>query len=598
MLINGNEASTDIDKILSKLESLPSSFPNYQNIPYVSPLSVEAQQSYTEAVQKYNEGYQDFTIGKTEEVIRKLENIEQKSSVDKGLLLNVNILMANSYQKLGQLYKAAVQFQKSAQYSLESKQYYGAENLYKTVAVLHRQNNTIDQYQKTLETNLQNSQNNNDHQLELDTRLALGGVHRVQNNHDAAIEQYSVAYSLQQGKVDTEAYRIEQHEVGFSNQEKIGTDNIQQCVAVVIYDPESKKTALAHVDRFTDPTSLSKDVIDRFPNDKKLEVYLVGGRDRNPQSIGVSDANIKKVTEILKQYSNIDIKAADIGNKEIPSGIVFDPTTGKLEHAVPGKEDKSSVLRQAKLCLMNTQDNNSKLDYAFDLAESKNIPIPNFSEVQQVKFVKQWYNQGVSAIPTLESWQANQVVNPLNKAVEEIRKNNQQLVNHVINGCTENKIDNLRNLNNNQKQKLKVKILNSTTQSMNDGKPLSKIRENILNSINTSIKITYIDTIKGFFKDIKNMLIEFKDKVNDFVSSTKFVILENINKIKSKDVKGQSYEQKVEPAQNVNQQEINNKYQTIKAQHEKNSPIQINSKIIASNTISNKKINNAQVTRF
>ena len=45
--------------------------------------------------------------------------------------------------------------------------------------------------------------------------FALGAVHRIQGNHDAAIEQYSAAYSLQQGKVDYEAHRGDQQEVGF-----------------------------------------------------------------------------------------------------------------------------------------------------------------------------------------------------------------------------------------------------------------------------------------------------------------------------------------------------------------------------------------------
>lgn len=44
---------------------------------------------------------------------------------------------------------------------------------------------------------------------------------------------------------------------GFSDKEKIGTDNIQQCVAVILHDPLTKKTALAHVDRFTDASSLT-----------------------------------------------------------------------------------------------------------------------------------------------------------------------------------------------------------------------------------------------------------------------------------------------------------------------------------------------------
>lgn len=35
--------------------------------------------------------------------------------------------------------------------------------------------------------------------------------------------------------------RLGQHKVGFSDKEKIGTDNIQQCVAVILHDPLTKK---------------------------------------------------------------------------------------------------------------------------------------------------------------------------------------------------------------------------------------------------------------------------------------------------------------------------------------------------------------------
>ncbi len=105
--------------------------------------------------------------------------------------------------------------------------------------------------------------------------------------------QYAYAYSLQQGIVDYEAVRVEQHKVGFSDKEKIGTDNIQQCIAVILHDPLTKKTALAHVDRFTDASSLTHDVIiSNFPPNIKLEAYLVRWRDRSAVSIAVSDGVI------------------------------------------------------------------------------------------------------------------------------------------------------------------------------------------------------------------------------------------------------------------------------------------------------------------
>ncbi|AEV91808.1 MAG: hypothetical protein AB8U78_01190 [Rickettsia slovaca] len=159
-------------------------------------------------------------------------------------------------------------------------------------------------------------------------RLALGAAYKTQNRKENSIAQYAYAYSLQQGIVDYEAVRVEQHKVGFSDKEKIGTDNIQQCVAVILHDPLTKKTALAHVDRFTDAGSLTHDVISNFPPNTQLEAYLVGGRDRSAVSISVSDGNIRKVTQELTNHFNVNIKSADIEDKGAPLGIIFDPITG------------------------------------------------------------------------------------------------------------------------------------------------------------------------------------------------------------------------------------------------------------------------------
>ncbi|WP_316355267.1 hypothetical protein [Candidatus Trichorickettsia mobilis] len=146
-------------------------------------------------------------------------------------------------------------------------------------------------------------------------------MNRARGNHKEALEHYAVGYDLQQGKVDYTADRVEQHEVGFSDK-KIGTDNIQQCVAVILHDPITKKTALAHVDKFTDTTSLAN-VVANFPEGTKLDAYLVGGRDRSPQSKAVSDDNIARVTGELSKHATVNIKSADIGDKGAPSGIVF-----------------------------------------------------------------------------------------------------------------------------------------------------------------------------------------------------------------------------------------------------------------------------------
>ncbi len=130
----------------------------------------------------------------------------------------------------------------------------------------------------------------------------------------------------------------------------------------------------------------------------------------------------------LGKHSNINIKASDIGNKGAPSGIVFDPLTAKLEHAVPGKEDRTTATRQA--CL-GIGGNTPKLYTAFDLTENKIIPNRSLNEAQK-KYIIQQYLSGQAAVPNAtETWQANQISKPLIKVAEEIRQTDPLLVQEV-----------------------------------------------------------------------------------------------------------------------------------------------------------------------
>jgi hypothetical protein len=112
--------------------------------------------------------------------------------------------------------------------------------------------------------------------------MKLGEAYKQKGNKLKSIENYGKCFRLMQGKIDKDAYRVEQREVGFSDKEKIGTDNLQQCIAIIVHDPKTKKTALAHFDRGTDPQSISEDVIDKFPRGNKLDLYLVGGGRNGP----------------------------------------------------------------------------------------------------------------------------------------------------------------------------------------------------------------------------------------------------------------------------------------------------------------------------
>lgn len=115
------------------------------------------------------------------------------------------------------------------------------------------------------------------------------------------VENNDKIYTLEhEGKTDAKAYWIDQREVGFIKEEeikdgiKLGTDNVQQCVVVMISgnDKEGNKlAALAHIDRFTKPESL-REVLQLFENDEGMSIVLYGGRDRSSSQVDISDYTI------------------------------------------------------------------------------------------------------------------------------------------------------------------------------------------------------------------------------------------------------------------------------------------------------------------
>ena len=185
-----------------------------------------------------------------------------------------------------------------------------------------------------------------------------------------AIEHLSRAYYVYQGKMDYDAYRVEQGEVVFFNQDKIGTDNVQDCVTVIVRDPKTCRTALAHIDISVNPNALKTDVLDKFTKGK-LDVYLLGGRYEEQSA----KENIEKVVTALlaDKRHEINIKTSDIGtNKDFPSAIVFNPVNGELIQAVPAKCTSDKAERQCNLVFGGS---NKNLYQAFDTERQTNTPL-------------------------------------------------------------------------------------------------------------------------------------------------------------------------------------------------------------------------------
>jgi chemotaxis receptor (MCP) glutamine deamidase CheD len=180
--------------------------------------------------------------------------------------------------------------------------------------------------------------------------------------------------------VNPKAYRVEQAEIGFSDKEPIGTDNIRNCVCVIVRDPETHKTALAHVDAKTDISSLQQ-IFDQMPKGKTLDVKLVGavyGAESNVKGAKSSRENLDGVMRFLGT-KDVNIVSADVFNKNQPSAVVVDPETFELFEEVPGVSNPDKSLVAGK-CWADSWGR--PLHVAFDLTVSKDrAPVLLSSEV-------------------------------------------------------------------------------------------------------------------------------------------------------------------------------------------------------------------------
>ncbi len=414
MLINGVEADTDMDGLLVQVASLESSFPHI--ISQKRELRIPDDINYR-LYQANQQGPRE-ALGIYTESLRLIHERfppeETLNSPSIGLL-QTSLGSINTY--LGNNEEAAEFYGKAIDTYIRAEKYFEAENTSKSLAELHKKNGTLLEYEKSTQSALASGLESGDQKQQLRARLELGAINRVSGKHEQAISHYSEAYDLQQGPVDYSASRVEQHEVGFSADKKIGTDNIQQCVAVILHDPETKKAALAHVDIHTDISSL-RDVIANFPPEAKLNAYLVGGRDRSDQGRVISDNNISRVLGELSHHSNVDIKSADIGGRVAPAGIIFDPKTGKLTHGVPGEIDKTTPLRKLTL-------GPGPLRFAFDFTKSSEIA-PPISRKQDIDaFLRVSYANVPKTGPLMgstEAWTANILSYPLSQIEREQTK--------------------------------------------------------------------------------------------------------------------------------------------------------------------------------
>lgn len=177
--------------------------------------------------------------------------------------------------------------------------------------------------------------------------------------------------NMRKAELDHDAHLVEQAEVGFSDMQPIGTINVQDCICIMVRDPKSHKTALAHFDAKTDPKSLDV-IFDHLPKLNAGEAYqvrLLGARyyqNAKDQQLGdLCERNLTSVISGLRAYP-VEILTAQIADIDQAATVVVNPEDFSLKHAVPMKNIQRFELVSGH---QKIQQNNHPLRVSFDLTK-------------------------------------------------------------------------------------------------------------------------------------------------------------------------------------------------------------------------------------
>ena len=436
--------------------NLASSFFDYQkslpdpklsvHVPYINEGSGLAR----EAISYYQKGVDEFYRQRYITAIELLKKSLQ--CYDQAPHLTGHINFADAYYLLGRCYQKQAEFssalavrtthyldaQKYLEVSrdiyLSLQDYVQLEKVYQDLADIQiKQSNS--HYEKMQLQVLSSSDTS--HQEKLCAHFALAGFYTVLNNRRYAnspvsnpeLEQaliareayhYSLAYELTQGDSVPDAHLVLQREIGVGYNVKLGTTNIQQCVAVFAFEPTSKKLVLAHFDKFSGPLTFIEQLLSQFPKEAQLEIYLTGGRDRSQFGRPVSDNNINQVMKQLYAYKDrISIIRTDLGDKSSPPAVFFDPEANRVTQGVAQHPEKSLHARAAKMCLnLDKQGDN---DYLYPLTEINYQTQPiikdqdfTLEEKQQLtRSYRHFYLQAYRQGHAYKAWYHNQLLYPL-----------------------------------------------------------------------------------------------------------------------------------------------------------------------------------------
>jgi ankyrin repeat protein len=264
---------------------------------------------------------------------------------------------------------------------------------------------------------------------------------------------YSQAYQLTQGNLDNEAHVVLQRELGVATDTiKLATSNVRQCVVAIAHDPISKKLVLSHFDQFSGPLSFMDQILNEFPDriagtpsTPKIDLYLIGGRDRSPSNVAISDTNIHQVfKQFYAHRDKFTIRSTDVGDKPAPMAVVFDANAvgPKLIHAVPHRPDESIHSRAARM-LIQLVDKQKDLKYLFPLNEvnfsqSEASRKVVFTPVEQQKLEEQhayWKNlYDNNPDRATAAWQHDQVLYPLMATLQELAEGTVEVNQRLLTG--------------------------------------------------------------------------------------------------------------------------------------------------------------------
>lgn len=173
-----------------------------------------------------------------------------------------------------------------------------------------------------------------------------------------------------QGELDNTALRVEQKEIGISDGKSIGTDNVSQCVTLIIRstnpnDPaQLPVVALAHIDYETDAQTISQ-MFDNLPDGHK-EARILGARfDQDIKSV----ENLVKVVKALAAYE-VDVISSNVyQGDQGPSTVIVNPYDFSMRESVP-TADKGMAEASCAYSLI-TEDQTYPLRLAFDTREGE-----------------------------------------------------------------------------------------------------------------------------------------------------------------------------------------------------------------------------------